>query len=158
MAHAHCTRLDGTGNDEFLITLCTVHTTQVQGSIVFYCGHSDPCPGPGPGPVQCECVWAIKVHTSSGCRNRLLLFNLNYCKRLNLVLISGRIEVCTVLPQGFKSRKNFHVLWKKSGEAKFHTECWSRLTKSARSQGRTKKKKQKQKGSVIFQLFTPSPA
>ena len=35
----------------FYIMLCTVHTTQGQGTIVFYCI----CPGPcnGPGAVQC---------------------------------------------------------------------------------------------------------
>ena len=45
----HTTReRDRTGDREkmeFYITECTVHTTQGQGTIVFYCAH--------PGPVQC---------------------------------------------------------------------------------------------------------
>ena len=35
----------------FYTALCTVHTTQGQGIIVYYCTH--PCPSPGPGSLQC---------------------------------------------------------------------------------------------------------
>ena len=38
----------------FFITLCTVHTTQGQGTIVFCCAHPGPCLGPGPVPVLCS--------------------------------------------------------------------------------------------------------
>ena len=44
----------------FYITLCTVHTTQGQGTIAFYCARPGPCPCPG--PVQC--VWAMTLSIS----------------------------------------------------------------------------------------------
>ena len=52
MAHSHCTR-PGQGPENDIFTLCTVHITQAQGIIVFYCAHHVPCSNPGPGLVQC---------------------------------------------------------------------------------------------------------
>ena len=39
----------------FYITVCTVHTTQVQGTIVFCCARPDPWHGP-----SVQCVLAIR--------------------------------------------------------------------------------------------------
>ena len=44
------------------VTLCTVHTTQGQGTIAFCCARPGPCPCPGTGPVQC--VWAMTLYLS----------------------------------------------------------------------------------------------
>ena len=46
----------GLGAMEFYIMLCTVHTRQGQGTIVFYCARPSPCPGLGLGPGPAQCV------------------------------------------------------------------------------------------------------
>ena len=51
MAHAHCTEPGQGPGVSFDITLCTVHTKQAQGTIVFYCVHPGPCPSSSLGPV-----------------------------------------------------------------------------------------------------------
>ena len=64
MAHTHCTRPEpglgqgpglGPGTMDFYIMLNTVHTTQGQGTIVFYFACPGPCPchAHGRSPVQC---------------------------------------------------------------------------------------------------------
>ena len=54
ITHSHCTG-QGPGNDGYcthaIYTLCTIHTTQGQGTIAFYCVHPGPCPVPG--ALQC---------------------------------------------------------------------------------------------------------
>ena len=50
MIHTHCTGPgQGPGTMGFYNMLCTVHTTQGQGTIVL----CRACPGPGPVPEQC---------------------------------------------------------------------------------------------------------
>ena len=53
MACSHCMG-PGTGNNGVYITLCTVHTAQGQGqgTIVFHCVHSGPCPITFPVPCS----------------------------------------------------------------------------------------------------------
>ena len=63
----------------FYIMICTVHTTQGQGTIAFYCAHPSQCPGPS--PMQCvraiigilPIFWA-SLTLRSQCKRTLNLF------------------------------------------------------------------------------------
>ena len=65
MAHTYCT---GPGSRPgmmgFYITICTIHTTQGQGTIVFYCAHPSSSPCSRPSPVQCACYVGCKWPSS----------------------------------------------------------------------------------------------